>query len=323
MSIQSLRKAVSWALVGVLVVGTGAAVRANDEKPDGKVVKIGHSDGDASKPKLPAPEDREGGQRAEMPKYWVGLLAGPIPTDDPLRAQLDLPEGQGLRIERVMDDSPASKAGLKRHDIMLRANDVDLHDMHDLINLVATVGEQKGKITLDVLRKNKHETVELSPEDRPANAPVAQGGGEGGGQFGLPGDFMQQFGGQLPMEFRNFGNGVVLGGGEGFAGVPNGVSINIQKQDGKPAQATVKRGDETWNVTDDPESLKQLPDDLRPAVEGMLHGNNGPRINMRDFQRHFAPGVENGGLQQRMERLEKQIEEMQKHFDDSSNKDSK
>jgi membrane-associated protease RseP (regulator of RpoE activity) len=326
MSIQSLRNAANWALMVALVLGTGAMVRANDDpKDDGKVVRIGQSDNDKSSPKLPAPDDgsgqRDGAPRVEMPTYWIGLLGGSIPADDALRAHLDLPENQGLRVERVVPDSPAAKAGLKQHDILLRANENDLHEMHDLVDMVATEGAKKGQITLEILRHNKRETVQLTPEERPASAAVPQGAGGGfgsgfGGRYGGPDELMQQFGG-FPMEFRNFGNGMVLGGsGGGFEGVPNGVSVNVQKQDGQPAQITVKRGDETWNLTDDPESLKQLPEDLRPFVEGMIHGNRGMQFRMPNFERGpgAGPGIGDGRLRERMERLEERLEEMQKRF---------
>src|SRR5262245_15019342 len=129
MKICSLRNAVSGALMMALVLGSGAMVRANDDqKDDGKVIRIGHSDGDKAGPKLPPPDEGSDSDapRVEMPKYWIGLLGGPIPADDALRAHLDLPENQGLRVENVVPDSPAAKAGLKRHDILLRANDQDL-----------------------------------------------------------------------------------------------------------------------------------------------------------------------------------------------------
>jgi hypothetical protein len=212
---------------------------------------------------------------------------------------------------------------------MLKANDQDLHEMSDLVQLVTTEGAKKGQITLEVLRRNKRETVYLTPEERPADAPVPQGfggGGIGGGQAGgkpyfVPDELLQQFGGNFPMEFRNFGNGMVLGGGgAGLSGMPTGVSINVQKRDGEPTRLTVKRGDETWNLTDDPESLKQLPEDLRPFVEGMLHGGRGMQLHMPNFERGPGagpgPGIGDGQLRERMERLEQRLEEMQKQFGD-------
>jgi membrane-associated protease RseP (regulator of RpoE activity) len=312
---------VEWALMVALVLGVGAVAQAqNDEPSDGKVVKIGRSDGDAAKPDLPPPNDGVPVPRVQMPKYWIGLLGGTITPDNPLRAHLDLPENQGLIVANVVPDGPAAKAGLKQHDILLRANDADLHEMQDLVELVLSEGPKKGQLTLEILRHNKRETVYLTPEERPANAPVPQvdfnnGAGIGGGEMGLPNELLQQFGGQMPFAFRNFGNGVIVGGGEGMANMPNGVSVSIQKEDGKPAHITVKRGEETWEVVgEDPESLKQLPEDLRPFVERMVHGG-GMKIDMPNFDRRIpGPAFEDGRLRERLERMEQRLEELQKRL---------
>lgn len=323
MTKNSLRGAVEWALMVALVLGVGAVAQAQSEaKPDGKVVKIGRSDGDEAKPKLPAPDDnagdRVGPQRMQMPKYWIGLLGGAITPDHPLRAHLDLPENVGLIVANVMPESPAAKAGLKKHDILLKANDKDLHEMQDLVELVMSEGPKKGQITVEVLRHNKRETVYLTPEERPANAPMPQTEferGPLGGEFGMPGELLERFGGNLPMEFRNFGPGVVMGGGGGMANLPNGVSVSIKKEIDKPAEITVQRGNDTWTVVgDDPESLKQLPEDLHPFVEGMLRGQGG-MIQMPHFDRPVpGPGFGGGQLQDRLERMEKRLEELQKRL---------
>jgi hypothetical protein len=321
MSVKSFRNAMSWALMAALVLTAGTAARANSDDQTEGVVKIGKSNQDNARPNLPPPGAIGGrgfGSQSELPKYWIGLLGGSITPDNPLRAHLDLPENQGLIVANVVPDSPAAKAGLKQHDILLRANDKDLHEMQDLVELVLSEGPKKGQITLEVLRHNKRETVYLTPEERPADAQVPQvdfnnGAGMGGGEFGLPQNLLQQFGGNMPLEFRNFGNGMIVGGG-GAADVPNGVSVSVQKEDGQPAHITVKRGDETWNVVgDDPESLKQLPEDLRPFVERMLQGNSGG-IQMPNFEHRLgAPGMDRG-LGDRLERMEKRLEELQKRL---------
>ncbi len=280
MSISYLRGATQCALIGALVLGAGAIAWAQDEeKSDGNVVQIGRSDQDQAKPNLPPPDEQSDQSRPAAPKYWIGLLGGAIPADSPLRAQLDLPENQGLIVASVVPNSPAAKAGLKRYDILLKANGTALHEMPDLIDLVLAEGAKKGQITFEVLRHNKRETVYLKPEERPANAQVPQGeggglgAGFGGDGFHLPDEMLQQFGGQMPFNFRNLGPGVIVGGGQGIANMPNGVSINIQKQNDQPTHITVKRGNDTWDIVgDDPESLKKLPNDLRPFVEQMLHG---------------------------------------------------
>ena len=107
-------------------------------------------------------------------------------------------------------------------------------------------------------------------------------------------------------------------GGQGAAQMPNGVSITIQKENDQPAKVTVKRGNETWEVTgDDPESLKALPDDLRPFVERMLHGG-GPanfNIDLPAFgQMPGRPVFDGEQLRQRLEAMERRLEEMQQRM---------
>ena len=323
MSVSLFRSITCGALMAALVLGAGALARANNEDPSEGVVRIGKSD-DADARNASRPGIVTGGtvnRQAELPKYWIGLLGGAITPDNPLRAHLDLPENEGLIVANVVPDSPAAKAGLKQHDILLRANDKGLHEMQDLVELVLSEGPKKGQITLEVLRHNKRETVYLTPEERPADAQLPQvdfnnGAGMGGGEFGLPQNLLQQFGGNMPMEFRNFGNGMIVGGGEGVANVPNGVSVSVQKEEGQPAQITVKRGDETWNVVgDDPKSLEQLPEDVRPFVERMIQGDGVGRIQMPNFEHRLGGrGAEDGGLGDRLERMEKRMEELQKRL---------
>ena len=283
MSWNSVRGSVEWALTVALVLGVGAIAQAqNDQPSDDHIVKIGHTDADPGQPNLPPPEDGGAGLRdvtpqPQAPQYWIGLSGSPIPPDHMLRAQVDLPENEGLLVQLVASSGPASKAGLKQFDILVKANDKELHEMQDLVDLVASEGPKKGEIKLDVLRRGKHETVTVTPEDRPANASAAMprpnmlGGAFGGGQFGDPNDLLQQF--------RSIGPGVIVGGGSGMsasgsnglANMPNGVSVSVQKENNQPAHVTVKRGNDTWNIVgDDPESLKQLPEDLRPFVEQMV-----------------------------------------------------
>lgn len=322
------------ALMAALAFGGGAASQAqnNDGEAGGPVIQIGKADEGAQPQNIPAPNEGlvdpnlgGGFEQPEAPKYWIGLAGGKIMPDHVLRAHVDIPEDVGLLVASIVPDSPAAKAGIKQHDILLRANDTDLHEMQDLIDLVINEGEKKGQVTLEVLRRGERETVYLKPEERPADAPRPQFGGGGfgqgfGGNFagpeGIPQQLLQEFGGRLPLEFRNMGPGVIVGGGgTGVAELPNGVSVSINKEEGKPTHITVKRGDETWEVSgDDAKSLKQLPEDLRPAVEQMLHGGAaGPGFGAGAGQ---MPEFGDGRLRERMERMEKRMQEMMERFED-------
>src|SRR5437868_14140911 len=102
MSISYLRGVTEWALMVALIFGAGAIARAQDEEPSDKnVVKIGRADGEQAKPNPTRPDDQEQGQQ-EAPRYWIGLLGGPIPEDHVLRAHIDLPEKQGLIVASVV-----------------------------------------------------------------------------------------------------------------------------------------------------------------------------------------------------------------------------
>lgn len=129
-----------------------------------------------------------------------------------------------------------------------------------------------------------------------------------------------------PFNFRNFGPGVIVN--DPFAGLPNGVSISVQKQNDQPTHITVQRGNDKWEITgDDPEALKKLPEDLRPTVERMLHGGGGMAGAMGGFGHFqmpnfgpqgpgpgFGPGMDAGQMREQMERMERRLDEMQRRM---------
>jgi hypothetical protein len=328
MSVSRFLGAVEWALMVGLVFGSGAIAQAQqaEEEQDGRVVQIGRADQEAE-----IPDRRTRAQQndltdgaiveQQLPTYWIGLRGTVIGDDDPLRAHVDLPANQGLLVFEIVPDSPAAKAGLKKYDILLRANDVELGEMNHLVEIVGTEGEKKGQITLDVIRHGQRETVYVTPEARPADQMLSQddrGQNPLGGELGVPGGlegFMRR--GGPAFDFRNFGPGIIVGEGGGIANVPNGVSISVHKEAGKPAEVTVKRGDETWTVTgDDAESLKQLPEDLRPFVEQILRGGSpmGMNFNMPNFDGLRGRGFDDRRLQERLEEMERQMNQLLERF---------
>ena len=100
-----------------------------------------------------------------LSEYWVGIDA--TPPDDALRAQLDLPAGQGLVINQIVAGSAAEKAGLKPYDVLISCNDVPLKEIGDLAKIIEQ--KKESALTLRLVRAGKRSTVEVTPQRRPAS----------------------------------------------------------------------------------------------------------------------------------------------------------
>ncbi len=216
-------------------------------------------------------------------EYWLGLFAShPSPA---LQAQLKLPKDQGLVVESLLPDGPAAKAGLQQHDILLNGNDKPLTGLHDLVKLVDQV--KGGKLTLDLLRAGKHETVIVMPAKRPANEP-----GEIGelwirdavtGSSNVGPNFM----GGGPLEFRVIRPGQILPPGGPLTSTPgggpmtmeiivhatntlaDGSKVEITRHGADPAKVVVTHDKDKWEGTSG--DLSKIPEKIRPEVEKLLH----------------------------------------------------
>ncbi|MBI3860623.1 MAG: PDZ domain-containing protein [Planctomycetia bacterium] len=100
-----------------------------------------------------------------MSEYWIGVDG--TPPDDALRVQLELPAGQGLLVNQVVDGGPAAKAGLKQFDVLLTASESPLAQIADLAKIIE---EKKGAtLALRLVRGGKRIIIEVAPERRPAS----------------------------------------------------------------------------------------------------------------------------------------------------------
>lgn len=328
-------------LVAGLCAQSQQAAHAKDEtSPAGKIVRIS-PDAEVGEP-IPLAIEEEV-KVVEEPLYWIGISGRPVESPV-LRTHLQLSEDMGIVVEQVVPDSPADKAGLRQHDIILRVNGAGVHGMKVLQDHVRD--HQAKPLELKLIRLGADETVVVVPEERPADlrVPLAQQGqGRRNGLGGRPDAIAKlleqlQAGGGLQGGIQRFAPGGFMPGQQPRANaLPNGVSVSIQRENDGPAKITVKRGDETWHIVgDDPKSLEQLPEDLRPFVQDMLQGNQAAPgnlgFNWEAELEHFLP-ERFGALQrrmeqrpvpaatpaeqemrQRMERLEKELHELQKRL---------
>lgn len=254
-------------------------------------------------------------QVGQEPKHWIGVFCRPV--DEALRAQLNVPKGQGVVIDGVAPDSPAAKAGLQRHDVLLSLGDKTLGDPTELLKLVDEQGEKE--VALELIRQGKKLTVSVTPASRPVPGD--------GAAFQLPRqnlDTLRMWVERLndpahgAIHLRGFGPGVMFGERE-LPKLPADVSIQINKQGQEPAKIVVTRGDEKWELTDEPAELAKLPDDLRPAVELFL-GRAPQPFQVRvpgpneKFERALPP-PDGGAMPVPGDRLEKRLQEVERRLE--------
>jgi serine protease Do len=97
----------------------------------------------------------------EPPAFWIGISVAPV--EPALRAQLKLSQ-QGLLAVDVIKDSPAAKADIKVHDILLSLAEKPLDSQEKLIEIVQSNGEKS--VPMQLIRAGKVQTIEVTPQRR-------------------------------------------------------------------------------------------------------------------------------------------------------------
>jgi hypothetical protein len=256
----------------------------------------------------------------EAPKYWLGIEVLPVPPA--LREHLNLPEKQGLLVQGVAADSPAAKAGIVQHDVLLRVGDKPLREPHDLI--LAIEATKEGKLKIDLIHGGKPNTVEAAPAKRPAElrGPAGEASADDWQTMEKWMEGMWPNGGvegqRPPLRFRIFHPGAIVPHDVVVSPpLPPNMSITISKEGDQPAKIVVKRGDEKWELTE--KQLDKLPADVRPHVERMLgRGALGiiGGLGSVDVLPEIAPPDRAGPSSSATEgRLEKRFDEMSRRID--------
>jgi membrane-associated protease RseP (regulator of RpoE activity) len=102
-------------------------------------------------------------------EYWIGVSVSAI--EPALRSQLQIPASTGVMVDSVVKDSPAEKAGVKDHDILLELDGKPLPgDPHKLAEAVQAHGQKPISLTLIRAGGNKNQNVTVTPEQRKPTA---------------------------------------------------------------------------------------------------------------------------------------------------------
>lgn len=235
--------------------------------------------------------------------YWIGVRCVEVP--ELLRAQLDLPEGQGVLIDDVVPDGPAQHAGLKAFDVIAAVDGKPMNNPRSLAEAVSRAAGRELKI--EYVRAGHKQTLTVKPAPRPDSiAPQRQD------QRALR-DWVERLGqGPAPMRFRLWHPGMVLPPGASLTPeLPDDMTVTIEKRGGTPAKVTVKQGDKQWEANED--ALDKLPEQARDYAQHLLgwgevalpsgHAGLVPRSIAPE---HVVPE----------ERFNRRLEEMSRQLDD-------
>jgi len=210
--------------------------------------------------------------RIELGKFWIGLNCAEV--SPALRSQLKLKKGVGLLVVNAFEGSPSQKAGLKQHDIIVKADGKEIGAVGQLIQAVQKAGESEIKV--DIIREGQPESINVKSAERPSEQQVDS-------------IYRPQIGSETRLLVRTQDGtitliepGVVVAPNKNWTQanvidqrIPAGVSITVKRQAGEPASIHIERDDKTWDIT--PDELDQLPKELQPHVKTMLGLNSAQR----------------------------------------------
>jgi membrane-associated protease RseP (regulator of RpoE activity) len=98
----------------------------------------------------------------EPPEFFIGVSVTLI--EPALRAQLALPQNEGLSVIDVVKESAAAQAGIKVHDILLHLAGEPVTDQAKMIKMVQANGEKS--MPVELIRGGEHLTVNVTPQRR-------------------------------------------------------------------------------------------------------------------------------------------------------------
>lgn len=106
--------------------------------------------------------------RPTLALYWGGAYLGVelVNLNEPLRAHFGVPEGSGVMVSNVVDDSPAARAGVQVGDIITRFDGEDVTSSRKLTTMVRKA-EAGDPADVEIWRDGKVETVSTTLDERP------------------------------------------------------------------------------------------------------------------------------------------------------------
>jgi len=144
---------------GISACAPGAQIRLGIDR-DGRPMRVALTLGEAPEPtarplRVPLPP-----KTPWMRPAVLGVDVD-VDTDDETRARLGAPEGVGLLIQKVYDNTRAQQAGLQVGDVLVEAMGMPIGDLDDLRRALRRQGPREMEIK--IVRKEKPMTLRVAP----------------------------------------------------------------------------------------------------------------------------------------------------------------
>jgi membrane-associated protease RseP (regulator of RpoE activity) len=110
------------------------------------------------------------------PKFQIGLsieAADPGDGGEGTGATAEGKSVRGLIVERIMDESPASEAGIEPGDVILMINGKEANDFASLQEAVQQAGKEDRPVKLKLERDGKELTVKIKPVESADVGPMS------------------------------------------------------------------------------------------------------------------------------------------------------
>ena len=97
-------------------------------------------------------------EKGEVTRGWLGVMIQQVTPE--LAKQFGLDKSEGALVARVIEDSPAERAGIKREDIIIEFDHKKIHKMSELPRIVANtpVGKQ---VEVKIIRQGREKNLKI------------------------------------------------------------------------------------------------------------------------------------------------------------------
>lgn len=103
--------------------------------------------------------------KGEIKRPWLGIVYGPV--TDKAKNYFKLDNKNGVLVHKVLENSPASKAGLKQYDIIKEIDEKQIKELSDISEIINNkkIGET---IMIKVIREDSSQILFAKIEKKPA-----------------------------------------------------------------------------------------------------------------------------------------------------------